>query len=304
MQEFTLEYFEALLIVPIYILCLIFCKEKINALYFPKLEYFGLKSKFFNYIAIFKHLAILFLALTLSSPVIIDKFDPKNRVGIDIVLAIDVSGSMNESGFDRENEDASRFEAIKDVAKEFVLNRAEDNFGLVLFGDFAFINAPLTYEKDVIVELIDFCSLGVAGQSTALGDGIAMALRVLEKSKAKSKIVILLTDGRDNAGKTLPTQSATLAQHRGVKIYTIGIGEQKSYNADMLKYIAKESGGEFFSASDKHILKKVYSYIDELEKSSLRSRDYLKKEYLFIYPLSLAILFLTLFIYFRFRSLN
>lgn len=302
MIEFTFEYPEVFAILILYIICLLFCKEKVTALYFTNLNFFGIKRSLFNLTTIFKHLSFLALVTTLASPVIIDKFDPKNRVGIDIVLSIDVSGSMKERGFDRNQKDISRFEAVKDVAKEFVKMRTDDNIGVVFFGDFAFINAPLTYEKDVLIELIDFIELGIAGENTALGDGIAMAIKSFKSSKARAKVMILLTDGRDNLGKIKPKEATLLAKSKEIKIYTIGIGKEEDFDTSMLKYIASETGGEFFSVADKHLLKKVYSHIDELEESNIKARDYLKKEYYFIYPLSFAILFLGLFIIFRYRS--
>ncbi len=302
MQHLTFEYPEAFIILIMYIFCIFFCKEKITALYFTNLNFFGIKQSWFNFTTLLKHLSIIFLTTTLASPVIIDKFDPKNRIGIDIVLSIDVSGSMSERGFDKRAKKITRFEAVKDVAKEFVKTRVNDNIGLVLFGDFAFINAPLTYEKDVLVELIDYSELGIAGENTALGDGVAMAIKAFKTSKARSKVMILLTDGRDNLGKVTPKEATQLAKAKEIKIYTIGIGKESDFDTNMLKYIASETRGEFFSVSDKFMLKKVYSFIDDLEESNIKARDYIKKDYYFIYPLSFAILFLGLFITLRYRN--
>jgi Ca-activated chloride channel family protein len=296
MREFNFLYPELFAIFVLYLACNLFCKEKIRAIYFPNLSFFGYKRDYLTYI--YKYLALFFVVTTLASPVIIDRFEPENREGVDIVLSIDVSGSMSESGFGKSSE--SKFEVIKELSKDFIRERVNDNIGIVLFGDYAFINTPITYEKDVLIELVDLLELSMAGDSTALGDGIAMSVRNFKTSKAKSKVVILLTDGRDNTGKILPKEATLFAKNRGIKIYTIGVGED--FDRDMLKYIAKESLGEFFAVSDSLELKSVFAKINSLESSKIRSSEYLKKEYLFYYPLISAIIFLLLFIIRRYKS--
>lgn len=297
MFEFNFEYPEVFILLIIYILCQYFCKKEGAKFYFVHLEYFDITSKF-NIATIFKYLSIIFILTSLASPILIDKFDPKNRVGVDITLSIDSSGSMRERGFDEENSELSKFESVKDVIKEFIKKRVNDNIGIVLFADFAFISTPITYEKDILIELIDLLEVGVAGQNTAIGEGIAQGVRAFKTSKAKSKILILLSDGEHNSGRISPKEAVELAKKYNIKIYTIGIGDS---NDEMLKMIAKESNGEFFKANDKKSLISVYEKIDELETSTIKSRNYNKKEYLFFYPLTLAIFFLTLFWWIKYR---
>lgn len=236
------------------------------------------------------------LVIALASPVLFERANPDRRHGIDIVLSLDGSGSMNASGFDNESR-MSRFEAVQEIAKEFILKRSEDNIGVVLFGDFAFIASPLTYEKEIVAEMISYLGDGMAGQNTAIGEGILMGLRALERSKAKERIIVLLSDGEQNSGRISPKDAVAIAKEEGVKIYTIGIGDENEYDAPLLKQLAQETAGQFFEAKDMEALRHVYTQIDSLERSSIKSRAYLIKAYYFYWPLLLA--FAALFILFH-----
>ncbi len=298
MFEFNFEYPEVAILLIIYIICQYFCKKEEVKFYFVHLENFNFSIKYLNIITILKYLSIIFLLTTLASPILIDKLDPKNRIGVDIVLSIDSSGSMSERGFDKTNSKLSKFESVKEVIKEFISKRVNDNVGVVLFGNFAFISSPITYEKDILIELIDLLDVGLAGENTAIGEGIAQGVRAFKTSKAESKILILLSDGEHNSGRVSPQQAVELAKKHKIKIYTIGIGDSHD---EMLKIIAKDGGGEFFKANDRDSLVKVYKKIDSLESSIIKSKNYSKKEYLFFYPLILAIISLTLFWWLRYR---
>ena len=258
------------------------------------LQLFSMPRKWFRWEWLVKILIITLLLLGVASPVLVDSIDPLDRKGIDIVLSIDGSGSMNASGFDEKNRD-SRFQITQKIAQEFVLKRVEDNVGVVLFGDFAFIASPVTYEKEIVADMIGYLSHGMAGQNTAIGEGITMGLRALQYSKAKSKIIILLTDGEHNSGRVSPKDAIAMAKSMGVKIYTIGIGKKGEFDRKLLEKIAEESGGQFFAAYDKDELQKTYSEIDALEQSHIKSKAYKVKEYYFQWPLSMA-MFLILFL--------
>ncbi len=292
----TFEYFYLLLLLIPLLWCLFTCKEKIKWQYFVHLQLFTPKQPWLKLEWLLKIITVVALVFGLASPVIFDTAHPDRRHGIDIVLSLDGSGSMNASGFDAKSRQ-SRFEAVQEIAKKFILKRINDNIGVVLFGDYAFIASPLTYEKEIVAEMISYLSHGMAGQNTAIGEGILMGLRALENSKAKERIIILLSDGEQNSGRISPKEAVSLAKEEGVKIYTIGIGQESEYDAALLKRMAKDSEGQFFSAKNIEELRKVYAQIDSLERSSIRSRAYLIKEYYFYLPLLLA--FGTLFLLFH-----
>jgi Ca-activated chloride channel family protein len=250
---------------------------------------------------IIKILIFVFLVSALASPILIDKDNPLNRHGKDIVLAIDASGSMNSSGFSSQDEEEfsnqSRFEITKHIAKEFILKRQSDNVGVVLFGDYAFIASPITYEKDIVVEMLELLTQGMAGQNTAVGEAIAIGVRAFKHSRAKSKLVILLSDGEHNSGSISPKDAVTLAKQKNIKVYTIAIGKKGEADEALLKEIADNTSAKFFYASNSKELKEVYEEIDALESSKIKSREYLLKEYYYEILLLLALVLLLYLIY-------
>ena len=294
----TFEYPYLLLLLPFFVYCLYRCREKAVPKFFVHLALFRPATKWYRWEILVKIFIILTLFVALASPIFVDRTDPLNRNGIDIVLSLDGSGSMNVSGFDEKSR-ASRFEITQKIAQDFVLERQEDNVGVVVFGDFAFIASPVTYEKEIVAEMIGYLNHGMAGQNTAIGEGITASLRALERSKAKSKIVILLTDGEHNSGRISPKDAVALAKEVGVKIYTIGIGNKGEFDKELLETIANESGGSFFGAYNSDELQKAYDEINTLEQSHIKSRAYKVKEYFFQWPLFLAFLALFLLLWFR-----
>lgn len=296
----TFEYFYLLLLLLPLLYCLYKCKEKLEQGYFVHLALFTTQTKWFRWEWIVKVSIVILLLLAIASPIFIDKIDPLNRKGIDIVLSIDGSGSMNSSGFDEKTRE-SRFVITQTIAQDFVMKRAEDNVGVVLFGDFAFIASPITYEKEIVSEMIGYLSHGMAGQNTAIGEGITMGLRALQNSKAKSKIIILLTDGEHNSGRISPKDATTMAKELGVKIYTIGIGKKGEFDKALLEKIADESDGEFFAAYNKDELQKTYDKINSLEQSNIKSREYQVKDYYYQWPLAGALLLLFFLLWQRSR---
>jgi len=308
MNYISFEYpYLILLLIPI-IYCLYKCKEHLKPKFFVHLQFLTAKTKLLKLEWIVKVLIFIFLCVAIASPIIIDRLNPLNRNGKDIVLAIDASGSMNSSGFVKDEQDytdevndgerLSRFEITKKIAKNFILKRVGDNVGVVLYGDFAFIASPITYEKNIVTDMLSYLSQGMAGQNTAIGEAIAISVRAFKHSTAKTKIIILLTDGEHNSGSISPKDSIKLAKEKDIKIYTIGIGNKGESDEKLLDRIAKDSGGKFFTATSASELQKVYSEIDSLESSKIKSREYILKDYYYSLFLLLALGLLS-FLLFR-----
>jgi len=299
MNYYSFEYpFIIFLLIPI-LWCLYRCREYLKQRIFVHLHFLSAKKSFLKLEWIVKIAIFILLCIALASPIVIDTSNPLNRYGKDIVICMDASGSMNSSGFDVDDELSnglrlSRFELTKIIAKNFILSRLNDNVGVVMYGDFAFIASPITYEKEIVADMLEYVTLGMAGQNTAIGEGITMSLRAFAHSKAKSKVIILLSDGAHNAGNISPKDALSLAKEKGVKIYTIAIGEADS---PMMKKIAKESGGEFFSALSAKELQKVYADIDTLESSKISSKEYKLKDYFYQSFVLLACVLLLFLLY-------
>ncbi len=234
-------------------------------------------------------LQLLALTLVLVAMARPQTGDVQRRVtsrGVDIVLALDISGSMRARDFEPD-----RLGAAKEVVKEFVERRKGDRLAVVVFASSAFTLCPATLDWKVVTDFVDRVHHGmIDGQSTALGTGLATALRSLKDSQAKSQIVILLTDGQNNAGAILPLQAAEAAKAIGVRVYTIGVGTRGvamipaidpfsrrevlqptrvDIDEPTLKKIADMTGGKYYRATDKAALEHIYDEINELEKSDI-----------------------------------
>lgn len=287
----TFEYPWLFLLLPVLWYCLYRCREQFVLRYFVHLDLFSVRRGWFKWLWLLRYLAVLVLVTAMASPVTVDRDDPLNRQGVDVLLALDASGSMGASGFDPESRE-SRFDIARSIAQHFIVERIGDNAGVVLFGDFAFIASPVTYEKSVVSEMMDYLTYGMAGQNTAIGEGIAMGVRALADSKAASKVIILLTDGEHNSGRISPKEATALAVKHGIRIYTVGMGQKGEFDETMLHRIADESGGSFFAAYDPETLAGVYEAIDALERSKIRAERLLRKEYYYAWPLALGLLLL------------
>lgn len=285
-----------LLLVPL-LYCLYRCKAAVQERYFPHIRLFGTPGKWRNLEWLLKAAAAVLMAGALATPVMVDYADPRNRNGIDIVLSLDGSGSMNASGFGEGESRLSRFEIVQKIASDFVMKRLEDNVGVVLFGDFAFIATPVTYEKEIIAEMIGYLSHGMAGQNTAIGEGIAMGVRALEGSKAKSKVIILLTDGEHNSGSISPKEAVAMVKNAHIKLYTIGIGKSGEFDNALLKQLAQDGGGKFFAAANERELQSVYDTIDTMERSSIKSEHHTFKEHYYQWLLAAALPVLLLLLW-------
>lgn len=309
MNNIAFEYPYLLVLLAPLLYCLYKCRFYATPKIFVHLHFFSNKKSFKNLDMILKVLIFVFLSIALASPIFVDKKNPLNREGRDIVLALDASGSMNSSGFTKKSDSfdmqdktidqrrLSRFDITKYIATEFIKNRLSDNVGIVIFGDFAFIASPITYEKEIVSDMLSYINNGIAGQNTAIGEAIAMSVRAFKHSGSKSKIVVLLTDGEHNSGSISPKDATVLAKQENIKIYTIGIGEKGEADEALLREMANESGGEFFSATSGEELEKVYGKIDALESSKIKSKEYKLKDYYYwvFLLLALGILFYLIF---------
>lgn len=221
--------------------------------------------------------------------------------GIDIVLAIDLSGSMAAEDFMVKGERVSRLAIAKDVLEKFISKRPSDRIGLVAFAGRAYIAAPLTLDHDFLLQNLHRLDLGTIEDGTAIGSGLSAALNRLRELKSKSKIVILMTDGQNNAGKVPPLTAAEAAETLGVKVYTIGVGTQgtapmpvtdvfgrKVYRSmavdideETLKAIAQKTKGKYYRADSTETLREIYEEIDKLEKTEIQIKKYQRYRELF-----------------------
>lgn len=297
------EYPKAVSFIFIYIACEAYCKLRSSAIYFPNTAALTGETEAVSTVMwLLKWLSIVLLVLAIMSPVKDDALELDTAEGYEIALVVDASRSMAAKKFDPTQPERSRFEAVKAIVSDFIAVRRDDNLGLVLFGDFAFIAAPLTYDKAVLKQIVSHQEVGMAGKSTALFEAVAQAVNLLHRSKAKNKIAILLSDGYNTAGHQISLKTAmALAKKEKVRFYTIGIGGENGYDAVSLETIAKESGGKSFRAVDAKELKRIYYEIDRLEKSEIEHFDYVFKQYFYIYPLFMAFFTLLIYVYLRNR---
>ncbi|HHD75343.1 MAG TPA: VWA domain-containing protein [Campylobacterales bacterium] len=300
MSQFSFEYPWVLGLIVLFIVCAVFCKAKAKSLYFPHLNALMLGKRHQNYLLlILKWLGIMLAIVALASPVITKEYTNSKKEGRDIVLIVDTSDSMRERGFDPSNRQKNKFEVVKEVAASFVKKRQNDRVALITFADIAFVASPLTFETEFLQQIIGMQRLGIAGKRTAINDALVQSYSMLEKSKAKSKIIILLTDGVDNVSQVTTEELTSLVEKSKVKLYTIGVGSERDFDGVYLRKIAKAGKGQAYAARNAHMLSKVYDEIDRLEASQMDDKKVVQHIYLFIYPLLFSILLLLFFIYFK-----
>ncbi len=225
--------------------------------------------------------------------------------GRDLLLAVDISGSMETPDMVVQGRKIDRLSIVKYVVGEFVERRQQDRLGLILFGTQAYLQVPLTFDRQTVQTLLQEAQLGFAGKATAIGDAIGLAIKRLRDRPDNARVLILLTDGANTAGEVAPRQAAELAKQAGVKIYTIGIGAEvmeshgilgtRRYNPsadldeDTLQYIASETGGQYFRARDPAELVRIYSRLDQLEPIEQEAQTYRPTKALFYWPLAIAL---------------
>lgn len=245
---------------------------------------------------IFRMIALICLIIVIARPQLSNSFRSENTEGIDIMMALDVSGTMLA-----EDLRPNRLEAAKNVAAEFIAGRPNDNIGLVVFAGESFTQCPLTTDHAVLINLFNGIKYGMIEDGTAIGLGLANSVGRIKDSMAKSKVVILLTDGSNNAGDIAPLTAAEIAKTFGIRVYTIGVGTrgiakfpyqtpmgtryqdmQVDIDEDMLRQIATMTGGSYFRATDNSKLKEIYAEIDEMEKTKIRVQEYSKKSEIYL----------------------
>ncbi len=300
MSQFSFEYPLLLGLILLFMICAKWCKERSRAIFFPHVGTLIAKTAHkSSLLSWLKWLGIIAAVIALASPVVTKSYSNSKKEGRDIVLVIDSSDSMRQMGFDPNDPYKNKFDVVKEVVGDFIKKREDDRIGMVTFADVAFIASPLTFEKEFLTNITEMQELGMAGKRTAINDALVQAYNLLSKSKAKSKIVILLTDGIDNMSKIPFADVKSMIEKRKIKLYTIGIGSPRDYNGAYLQALAQAGKGQAYGARNAEMLNKIYDEIDKLEASKLNNKKVVEHTYLYIYPLFLAILSLLLFIYFR-----
>ncbi|WP_313056659.1 vWA domain-containing protein [Agrobacterium cavarae] len=251
----------------------------------------------------------LLMVTALARPAYVGPEVPLPAEGRDIMMAIDLSGSMAEQDFAVGGRPTTRLNVVKDAADAFIKSRKGDRVGLVLFSDRAYLQAPLTFDREAVRKLLDEAQVGLTGQQTAIGDAIAVSLNRLKDRPAEGRVLVLLTDGANNRGEMDPIRAAELAKKLGIRIYTIGVGgapmavdtamgRQMVTSSDLdegaLRKIADLTGGQYFRATDVNGLAQVYRSIDKLEPIGADPVHVRPEIALYFWPAGLALLIAAL----------
>jgi len=275
-------------------------------------------------VSVLKPVSIILLILALARPQTVKTFNEIEMSGRDIFLTLDLSGSMQAMDFELEGKRVDRLTALKKVVNEFLSNRQGDRVGLIVFGDKVFIQCPLTTDHGAVSEYIRGLEIGVGGPGTAIGDALIVSLKRIQNIPEHSKVVVLVTDGKNNSGAVQPKEAVELAKELKVKVHVVGIGGTEpapfpakdffgvtrlvnrpmEYDEETLQLIARETGGVYFNAKDTSQLSEVYSEIDALEKRSEKSFQSRQVDELFHLPLLLGFLSLTAILIIRLTLLR
>lgn len=262
----------------------------------------------YHLLFVLRLVAVALLIIGLARPQSTTKRQNVSIEGIDIVLGLDISGSMLAQDLKPD-----RLEAAKNVSLDFFKGRPNDRIGLVVFSGEAFTQCPLTTDHVIIEDMMDDIKSGIIQDGTAIGDGLATAINRLKESQAVSKVIILLTDGQNNAGSIAPLSAAEIAKIYGIRIYTIGVGTmgvapypvqtpfgiqyqnmEVKIDEDLLKKVANMTDGKYFRATDNTKLKEVYQEIDQLEKSKIDVTEFRKRHEEFLRLAVIALILLAL----------
>lgn len=319
-------YFFLLLLIPAYLGWYFYRRRNLQAtLQISSLKPFAQlspspKARLRHLLPVLRMLVLALVVVVLARPQSSNRFRNEITEGIDIVMALDISGSMLAEDFK-----PNRLEAAKEVAMGFVSGRPNDNIGLVIFAAESFTQCPLTTDHAVLINLFRDIQTGMLQDGTAIGLGLATAVSRIKESTAKSKVIILLTDGVNNRGEIAPITAAEIAQTFGIRVYTIGVGTigtapyaietvfGKQYqevevkiDEELMRNIAQMTGGEYFRATDNQKLKQIYAQIDQMEKTKIEVKEYSKRseEYLPFALMAVLLLAAELLLRFTlFRSL-
>ena len=264
---------------------------------------------------------ITLISIALARPQLTNKWSSQSTEGIDIMMALDISGTMLA-----EDLRPNRLEAAKKVASDFVIARPNDQIGLVVFAGESFTQCPLTTDHAVLVNLFKSAEYGMVEDGTAIGLGLANAVNRMKDSETKSKVIILLTDGSNNRGDIDPQTAAEIAKTYGIRVYTIGVGSygqarvpvqtpigkqyitmDNEFDETTLRSIAETTGGQYFRAKDNTSLKAIYDQIDQMEKTKLRVREFSKhtENFMpFLYAALICLLLELIIRYFVLRTIS
>ncbi len=250
-------------------------------------------------------LSWILLIIALMQPEKVDQFRQIKNHGYDLMLAVDISGSMQALDFSTPDKAISRLDVTKEVVGNFIKGRQGDRLGLIVFGQHAYLSVPLTLDTLSVDRMLHDVLPGMAGNATAIGDAIGLAVRTLRERPEGSRVLILLTDGEDNSSSIPPVEAAKLAKQYGIRIYTVGIGKkglvpfpnplggygmvEVAMDEELLQEIAQETGGHYFLATNQQMLASIYANINELEKSEANETLFLIREPLYLYPLALSL---------------
>lgn len=228
---------------------------------------------------------------------------PQN--GRDLMLAVDLSGSMQIQDFELNGKHTDRLTALKLIVSDFIERRKGDRLGLILFGSQAYLQTPLTFDTSTVKQLLLESAVGLAGNETAIGDAIGLAIKQLRDSPQESRVLILVTDGNNNVGELTPEKAAEIAAHEHLKIHTIAIGAKQmavqtifgtrnivptDIDEKTLKMVAEKTGGQYFRAYNTQELIKIYHYIDQMESTKQTGQYYRPIEEIYYWPLLLTLL--------------
>jgi len=251
-------------------------------------------------------LAWFFLVIGAARPVWLGEPVEQAVSGRDLMLAVDLSGSMEMEDFVVADQVVNRLVATQQVAGQFIERRTGDRVGLILFGEKAYLQAPLTFDRTTVRTLLDEAAIGLAGDKTAIGDAIGLAIKRLRNNPVHQRVLILLTDGANTAGEIPPLQAAELAAQEGLRIHTIGVGADewivrnlwgrqkikpsRDLDETTMQGIAARTGGHYFRARDTAELENIYALLDELEPVERDTQVYRPRAELFIWPCGGALL--------------
>lgn len=238
----------------------------------------------------------IFLVIAIAKPQYIGEPIIKEQSQREILIAVDLSGSMSTQDFKGEDgKNIDRLEAVKLVLADFFEKRKGEKIGLLLFGSAAFVQAPFTQDLDALQRLLDGLQVGMAGPQTMLGDGMALGVKMFRENNVTDRMMIVMSDGDDTGSKVPPKTAAKLAKDNSVNIYTIAVGDPKNagehpLDTETLKTISKDTGGQFYYALDREELVQIYDAIEKLTPKKVKQLTHRPTSELYIYPLALGLL--------------
>lgn len=273
----------------LFIICYFTCKPQSASVYMSLFTYKKAVLSYSYLAKVLRWIGIVSLITALASPV---NKEPQveTKPAHAVVMLMDTSESMTKEsrGFFGGSVTSDKFEKAKAIGAKYIEQRVNDHVGIIVFGDFAYVASPLSFDHKSTAMLLEQTTQGVAGNKTAMFDALFLSARLLKDSEAKEKVAILLTDGFNTSGK-IPLDAAIRAiKSENIKVFAIGLGKVGEFDSATLQYIAKESGGAFFQSLNADGLKEVYEKIEQIQKAKLKSEPKYNTEYLYIYPLLLS----------------